>query len=82
LVALLFSLFTGLSWAFSLLPPPSSLLPVRLPLTFEKLNVLYALAFQLISKLELVNCFSFKSFENDFGVVVVIFCPLISKLLH
>jgi len=87
LVALLFSFFIGLGWAFFLLylssPPPSlffsplsSLLPVRLPLT-STLNIklsLYGLVFQF--------CFSFKSFENNIGVFIVIFCALISKFLH
>ena len=57
-------------------PPLSSLLPVRLPLT-STLNIklsLYGLVFQF--------CFSFKSFENNIGVFIVIFCALISKFLH
>jgi len=62
----------------SLLPPPSSQLGFLWPLRKEttlgiKLS-LYALVFQF--------CFSFKSFENNIGVFIVIFCALISKFLH
>jgi len=66
------------SFLSSLLPPPSSQLgflwPLRKETTLSIKLSLYALVFQF--------CFSFKSFENNIGFLIVIFCALISKFIH